>query len=68
MVIFEYLASNNTAFVVFTGILGLLVGSFLNVVILRLPVMMEQEWRNDCLELSAKGEKKSLDEILQKIN
>jgi len=57
MVIFEYLASNNTAFVVFTGILGLLVGSFLNVVILRLPVMMEQEWRNDCLELFAKGEK-----------
>ncbi len=31
-------------------IFGLLVGSFLNVVIYRLPVMMEREWRSDCLE------------------
>jgi leader peptidase (prepilin peptidase)/N-methyltransferase len=29
-------------------ILGLLVGSFLNVVIYRLPVMMEQEWQSEC--------------------
>ncbi|MGE4355586.1 prepilin peptidase [Halothiobacillus sp.] len=32
-------------------ILGLLVGSFLNVVIYRLPVMLEQGWRRDCQEL-----------------
>jgi leader peptidase (prepilin peptidase)/N-methyltransferase len=32
------------------GILGLLIGSFLNVVIYRLPVMMEREWRRDCRE------------------
>lgn len=31
--------------------LGLLVGSFLNVVIYRLPVMMESRWRRDCCEL-----------------
>ena len=31
-------------------VLGALVGSFLNVVIYRLPVMMEREWRRDCLE------------------
>ncbi|MEZ5573680.1 MAG: A24 family peptidase [Halioglobus sp.] len=31
--------------------LGLLVGSFLNVVIYRLPVMMETRWRRDCCEL-----------------
>lgn len=31
-------------------ILGLAVGSFLNVVIYRLPVMMSREWRSDCLE------------------
>jgi len=32
-------------------ILGLLVGSFLNVVIYRLPKMMEREWRAQCAEL-----------------
>ena len=31
--------------------LGLIVGSFLNVVILRLPKMMEQSWRRECCEL-----------------
>lgn len=33
------------------GILGLCVGSFLNVVIHRLPIMMEQEWKAQCAEL-----------------
>ncbi len=32
-------------------LLGLVVGSFLNVVIFRLPRMMEQAWRRDCCEL-----------------
>ena len=31
--------------------LGLVVGSFLNVVIHRLPIMMESRWRKDCCEL-----------------
>jgi leader peptidase (prepilin peptidase)/N-methyltransferase len=31
--------------------LGLLVGSFLNVVIYRLPLMMDARWRRDCCEL-----------------
>ncbi|MDP6437262.1 MAG: A24 family peptidase [Gammaproteobacteria bacterium] len=34
-------------------LLGLLVGSFLNVVIYRLPVMLEREWRRQSLELLA---------------
>ncbi len=29
---------------------GLLVGSFLNVVIYRLPIMMQQGWKNECME------------------
>ncbi|MBT8421601.1 MAG: A24 family peptidase [Gammaproteobacteria bacterium] len=33
-------------------ILGLLVGSFLNVVIYRLPIMMENDWRAQCAELT----------------
>ena len=36
------------------GLLGLCVGSFLNVVIHRLPKMMEQEWRAQCAELQGK--------------
>lgn len=38
------------SFWVFCAVLGLLVGSFLNVVIHRLPKMMEQEWQDNCLE------------------
>jgi leader peptidase (prepilin peptidase)/N-methyltransferase len=38
------------AFLGFAFILGLLFGSFLNVVIYRLPLMMQREWRGDCLE------------------
>jgi len=32
---------------------GLLIGSFLNVVIHRLPVMLERQWRAECEELAA---------------
>jgi leader peptidase (prepilin peptidase)/N-methyltransferase len=34
-----------------SGLVGLLVGSFLNVVIYRLPRMMEREWQCQCAEL-----------------
>ena len=34
-----------------TGLFGLAFGSFLNVVIYRLPVMMQREWRRQCAEL-----------------
>ncbi len=33
------------------GLFGLLIGSFLNVVIYRLPVMMQREWQRQCAEL-----------------
>jgi len=33
------------------GVLGLLVGSFLNVVIYRLPKMMERQWAAECAQL-----------------
>ncbi len=32
-------------------VLGLIVGSFLNVVIHRVPIMMERQWREECAEL-----------------
>jgi len=34
---------------------GLVVGSFLNVVIRRLPVMLERQWRSECQALLAEG-------------
>lgn len=34
------------------GVLGLLIGSFLNVVVHRLPKMMERQWAAECAELS----------------
>ena len=37
--------------VVIAGILGLLLGSFINVVIYRLPKMMERQWAQECAEL-----------------
>ena len=51
MALFELLAGNPGAFIALLGIFGLLVGSFLNVVIHRLPIMMEREWRHDCASL-----------------
>ena len=35
------------------GVLGLLVGSFLNVVIYRLPKMLERQWAAECAEYAA---------------
>ena len=36
----------------FAGVIGLLVGSFLNVVIYRVPKMMERQWQAECAEFS----------------
>jgi leader peptidase (prepilin peptidase)/N-methyltransferase len=38
-------------FVCLAALMGLAVGSFLNVVIHRLPKMMERQWRSECAEL-----------------
>lgn len=42
------LSNNPTALYIVVGLFSLCIGSFLNVVILRTPKMMEQEWRNEC--------------------
>lgn len=46
----EYL-QNTALFAAIAAILGLIVGSFLNVVIHRLPIMLERAWRSQCAEL-----------------
>ncbi len=55
MTIIDLLAASPGLFITITFIFSLLVGSFLNVVIYRLPVMMEREWADQCRELA--GEK-----------
>ncbi|PID54856.1 MAG: prepilin peptidase [Gammaproteobacteria bacterium] len=39
--------------------LGLIVGSFLNVVAYRLPLILERQWRRDCCELLEVGDEQS---------
>lgn len=46
------LESSPLTFTFLAGLIGLLVGSFLNVVIHRLPKMMEREWQQQCAELN----------------
>ncbi|TSA00175.1 MAG: prepilin peptidase [Rhodocyclaceae bacterium] len=45
------LFADPAVFALAAGLLGLAVGSFLNVVIHRLPIMMEREWATQCAEL-----------------
>jgi len=46
--IIELLKNNLTLFVSLALVFGLFVGSFLNVVIYRIPIMFKREWRKDC--------------------
>jgi len=47
--LFFELLHSSTAFLLFVlTVLGLMVGSFLNVVIHRLPIMMERQWQQEC--------------------
>lgn len=45
------LEANTPLFITFSVLLGLIIGSFLNVVIYRLPVMMQRSWESQCREL-----------------
>jgi len=51
MALLELLAASPTLFTLLAIVIGLMVGSFLNVVVYRLPLMMEHEWRSQCAEL-----------------
>ena len=57
MTLIQNLQAFPPLFIALAGIIGLLVGSFLNVVIYRLPKMMERDWRIQCAELSGSGAK-----------
>jgi hypothetical protein len=46
------LAANPAVFAAVAAVFGLLIGSFLNVVIHRLPLMLERQWRAQCAEIT----------------
>lgn len=50
----QLLAQNPTLFLFVSILFGLMVGSFLNVVIYRMPKIMEQDWHQQCLSLQGK--------------
>jgi leader peptidase (prepilin peptidase)/N-methyltransferase len=47
----EYFSVHAAGFVTAAALLGLIIGSFLNVVIFRLPTVLEREWRSQCSQL-----------------
>ena len=46
-----FFANYPAAFPWMAGLFGLAIGSFLNVVVHRLPVMLERRWQSQCREL-----------------
>jgi leader peptidase (prepilin peptidase)/N-methyltransferase len=52
MSVIALLASSPGLYLGTALVLGLVVGSFLNVVIYRLPVMLDRQWREQCAELA----------------
>jgi len=50
MSLLEILSTSQPLLITFSLVLGLLVGSFLNVVIYRLPVMLQRDWQSQCQE------------------
>jgi len=52
MEFFDTLATSPALFIACCVALGLLVGSFLNVVIYRLPIILENGWRAECRDLA----------------
>src|SRR5262249_48031157 len=50
MSVIELLAASPALLIGTCLVLGLAVGSFLNVVIYRLPIMLERQWREQCAE------------------
>ena len=53
MKLLQLLADNLVWLAIFIALFSLLIGSFLNVVILRFPVMMFRSWKQDCLEMDS---------------
>lgn len=67
MDIIQFWNSNSVVFALSAAVLGLLIGSFLNVVVYRLPQMMMRDWRQqarDVLEMPEEQSKETFNLIL----
>ena len=56
----EYLLYHPIEYYTFIGIIGLIVGSFINVVIYRLPIILERNLQEECYEYLKKPKPKEL--------
>ncbi|MDQ2993895.1 MAG: A24 family peptidase [Pseudomonadota bacterium] len=43
----DFLQNHHLAFLLWVGCIGLMIGSFLNVVIYRVPIMLQQQWNSE---------------------
>jgi leader peptidase (prepilin peptidase)/N-methyltransferase len=68
MTLILYFKTNPEFFLLVVFFLSLLIGSFLNVVIYRIPIMLKREWNTDCLCFLAEENETQLQPIIEKIN
>lgn len=69
MPIAAFFATYPIALLCFALLLGMIIGSFLNVVIYRLPLMMQREWTEQCYEfLDLEDDKQKASDIPQTLN
>lgn len=60
----KFIAEHPEVFLFLIAALGLIIGSFLNVVIYRLPLMMKNEWSQECREyLGLKAQQSDIEKI-----
>ncbi len=58
MTLIDLILHDPNAMIILAIVIGLLVGSFLNVVIYRVPVMLQRDWRQQCCEFLELEEEK----------
>jgi len=64
MTLFSLLQSSPTLLLSVCFVLGLFVGSFLNVVVYRLPLMMQATWRRECKEFLQQDSEETVQEVV----
>ena len=57
MTLLALIQTNSFAFGLLVAVLGLIIGSFLNVVIHRTPIVLMRNWQRDCQELTGQAER-----------